>query len=183
MYPISAEDEAKADVPSKEFDIKTPTELASRIKSAKPGDVLVLPAGTLKDWTVDVRTSGTKDAPITIKGQGRDKTILTGKSAIRINGSSYVHLKDFTFSDNAGTAVDFRSTRHCSVIHASFTRIKAQAIIKIEGNGRNNQIASCHFSKNPSKNIVISIDGPKAPVETVIRDNLFEDVPPLGGND
>jgi parallel beta-helix repeat protein len=179
---VLSEDEARADVPSREFEIKTPTELASRIKSAKPGDVLVLPAGTLKDWTVDVRTSGTKDAPITIKGQGRDKTILTGKSAIRINGSSYVHLKDFTFSDNAGTAVDFRSTRHCSVRQVRFTKIKARSIINISGNGRNNQIASCHFSKNPSKNIVISIGGPKAPVETVIRDNLFEDVPPLGGN-
>jgi parallel beta-helix repeat protein len=177
-----AEDKKKATVPANEHEIKDLAELSSRIKSAKPGDVLVLPAGTLKNWTVDIRTSGTKDAPITIKGRGRDKTIFTGKSAIRLNGVSYVHLKDFAFSDNTGSAVAFHSTRHCSVSNASFTKIKAGAIVGVAGDGKKNQISSCHFFKNPSKNVVISIGGPRAPVETIIRDNLFEDVPPIGGN-
>ncbi|MDE0839954.1 MAG: right-handed parallel beta-helix repeat-containing protein, partial [Kiritimatiellae bacterium] len=172
----------KATVPANEHEIKDLTELSSRIKIAKPGDVLLLPNGTLKDWTVDIGSSGTKDAPITIKGRGRDKTIFTGKSAMRLNGSSYVHLKDFSFADNSGTAVAFNSTRHCSVRHASFTKIKAQAIINIAGDGKKNQISSCHFSKNPSKNIVIYIGNHKAPVGTIIRDNLFEDVPSIGGN-
>ena len=90
-----------------------------------------------------------------------------------------MHRKDFSFADNSGTAVALSSVRHCSVSHVSFTGIKAGAIVSVKGDGKQNQISSCHFSKNPSKNIVISISGPKAPVETIICDNLFEDVPPL----
>jgi parallel beta-helix repeat protein len=178
---VLAEDNGKADMQSREYRITDLAELTSRIKIAKPGDVLVLPAGTLKDWTVDITSSGTKDAPITIRGQGCDKSVFTGKSAIRLNGVSYVHLKDFGVSDTTGSAVVFNSTRYCSLSHASFTEVKYAPVIKLAGNGQSNQIASCHFFNNPVKNIQISIGG-TAPVKTIIRNNLFEDVPPIGGN-
>jgi len=63
-----AEDKNKVTVPANEHEIRDLADLSSRIKSAKPGDVLLLPNGTLKDWTVNIGPSGTKDAPITIKG-------------------------------------------------------------------------------------------------------------------
>jgi poly(beta-D-mannuronate) lyase len=177
------EDKGKATAPAKEHEIKTPAELASHIKQAKPGDVLVLPAGTLRDWMVEISTSGTKDALITIKGRGPDKTIFTGNSAIQIKGASYIHLKDFGFSDKKGTAVSFQSARDCLLTNASFTTIQeASSIIDVSGNSQRNQIASCHFFKNPSMNIRIVIGSQKSPRKTIIRDNLFEDVPPIGEN-
>lgn len=179
---LLAQDTVNAKVLSKEYKIKTATELTRRLKGAEPGDIMVLPAGKLKDWMVDVNISGTKEAPIIIKGQGKDETIFTGMSAIKIKESSYVTLEDFSFSNIEGTAVAFSSTNHCSVNNATFTKITAKTIIKIEGNGQNNEITSCHFFNNPSKNIEIAIGKKSKPVGTIIRNNLFEDVPPIGGN-
>ncbi|WP_161625591.1 polysaccharide lyase 6 family protein [Cyclobacterium qasimii] len=179
---LLAQDTVNAEVLSKIYEIKTAAELATRLKSADPGDIMVLPAGNLEDWTIDVKTSGTKEAPIIIKGQGKAETIFTGMSSIQIKESSYINLENFSFSNNSGTAIAFSSTNHCSVNNASFTKITAKRIIKIEGNGKNNEITSCHFFKNPSKNIEIIIGNKSEPVETIIRDNLFEDVPPIGGN-
>jgi parallel beta-helix repeat protein len=176
--------EKKADmpgVPAKEYQVKSLADLKSRLKNAKPGDTLVLPAETLKDWAVSISASGTETSPIVIRGEGGDKTVFTGKSGIRINGSSYVHLKDIAFSGTKGTAIAFNRTRHCSVSNTRFTSIKADSIVAFTGAGKANRIEACHFSKNPSKNIKISISK-TGPVDTIIRNNRFEDVPPIGGN-
>jgi parallel beta-helix repeat protein len=56
--------------------------LQSVINSAKPGDVITLRGGTYRQPMIDVRSSGAKDAPITIQGAPGEKVVLKGSRVV-----------------------------------------------------------------------------------------------------
>lgn len=64
--------------------------LKMALTTARPGDILVLPEGELRDVEIVFVGKGTKAAPITLKAATPGKTMLTGKSTLRIGGEHLV---------------------------------------------------------------------------------------------
>lgn len=84
------------------------TELQKRLIEAKPGDKIILPAGTF-DFKRSISLNDTPD--ITIKGAGKGKTILSfkgqieGAEGVLIKNVKGITLEGFTIADSKGDAI------------------------------------------------------------------------------
>lgn len=62
-------------------------ELKAAIKSAAPGDTIILTNGIWKDIQIDLQCSGTKEAPIVITAETAGKVFIEGESYIKFGGN------------------------------------------------------------------------------------------------
>ena len=69
---------------------RDPKELSKSLKSAKPGDVIVMQDGEWKDMKIEFSVDGTLDQPITLRAQTPGKVRLTGASRLRVAGSHLI---------------------------------------------------------------------------------------------
>ena len=94
------------------------------LKSAKPGDTLVLAKGDWKDAALEITKGGTAGKPLVIRAEIPGETILTGTSSLRIK-EPYVVVDGLYFTRGALAA------EHSSVIHflSHHATVKNTAIV------------------------------------------------------
>ncbi len=94
------------------------------LKSAEPGDTLVLAKGDWKDAALEITKGGTAERPLVIRAEIPGETILTGASSLRIK-APYVVVDGLYFTRGALAA------EHSSVIHflSHHATVKNTAIV------------------------------------------------------
>ena len=88
-----------------------------KLSAAKPGDVVVLPAGTIAGSVV-------VPAGVSLKGAGVDKTIIDAKgqvNGILVEGGSNARISDLTIKNAMGTGVVLNATRSTTVARVRAT--------------------------------------------------------------
>jgi len=75
---------------AKNYLVKNQGEFDKAVSKVKPGDVIVLKSGKWKDANLKFKASGKPGKPITVMAQDAGKTILTGKSMIKMGGEHLV---------------------------------------------------------------------------------------------
>jgi poly(beta-D-mannuronate) lyase len=119
-------------VAAKDFPIADVAALKSAMRSAQPGDSLVLRAGEWRDAKLVFKAQGTKNNPITLKAAEPGKTILTGRSSLRIGGKHLV-IEGLLFQDPdpaVSDLIDFRIdsddlAEHCRMTNCAVTNARS----------------------------------------------------------
>lgn len=165
------------------------------IKSAVPGDALVLAEGEWKDAALKFVAEGTAAAPITIKAATPGKTIFTGDSQISIGGR-HVHIEGLYFRDpsqKSGEVIELRKdsktlafncvVRDCAVISKVPVDLgkKTARFVSLYGTGH--IVERCHFEgKTTGGTLMVVWFTPGGEGRHIIRDNYFGPRPELGKN-
>ena len=90
--------------------VKTNQELYEAIKSAEPGDEIVLSNGVWKDVEIKFIGKGTKDKPITLKSETAGKVSIEGESYIKFGGE-YLVVEGLHFKNGfspSSAVIDFK---------------------------------------------------------------------------
>lgn len=103
-------------------------ELDAALKKAAPGDTFLLAEGEWRDAVIRCKARGTPDAPVTLRAAVPGKTLLTGKSALRLGGE-HVVVEGLWFQNPdpaVGDTIEFRLdsknlARHCRVTQCAIT--------------------------------------------------------------
>jgi len=179
---------------AKEFVIGTVEELNEIQGKAHPGDVITIKDGIYSGWKAEVKVSGTAAAPIMIRAQHAGKVVFTGDVTdvvFEVKGS-FILLKDLSFKDcvlskangKTGLLINLNSTESSRITACVFDNnsVKQQfmALVRISGNGKNNIVDRCSFSKNKdNQDLQVSVSKESCPQNTIIRNNLFRDKEPV----
>ena len=132
------------------------------LPAAQPGDTLILPEGEFKDVALLLTGTGTKDAPITLKAATPGKTILTGKSTLRISGEHLV-IEGLLFNEPDPTVSDlihFRKDSKTLASHCRLTNCGIASTLVEDGKqecrwlglyGQGNRVDHCSFTGKTGK--------------------------------
>jgi hypothetical protein len=94
------------------FNISTNREFTERVRSAKPGDLILIEPGVYRGGFSFQGISGTAEEPILIRGSdpANPPVIRGGTNGIRLTGCKNVSLEDLVFEDCAvhGVQIDYR---------------------------------------------------------------------------
>ena len=195
--PIAGADAAPAAEPSRpQTLISTAAELTNAIKSAQPGDELVLRDGEWADTEIVFEAYGTPDAPITLRAQTPGKVILSGQSSLRIGGEHLI-VSSLVFKDGYSPRDAVISFRRDSKTLANNVRVtdtviqnfsqpeRAQRDIWVTMFGKNNVIERNHLSgkTNAGPTMAVRLNGEESQQNGhIIRNNYFGPRPVLGSN-
>src|SRR5262245_61975858 len=69
-----------------EIRVSSAADIERASNETKAGDVLVLKDGTWRDQIIAIHAKGRADKPITLRAETAGKVVLTGKSALVIDG-------------------------------------------------------------------------------------------------
>jgi len=163
-------------------------ELKSKLKTAKPGDVFIIPAGIYENLEIEINKSGTKKNPIILKGEGNKKTVFSGncnhKSFFLIKGD-HIILQDILFENIVfdKTIIVLDSTSYSRVTDCVFRNnisVKKDCeVIKIQGPGQHNRVDHCEFSDIKDAQLVVVKINEDFPQYTRIDNNIFKQISPV----
>ncbi|WP_075341354.1 chondroitinase-B domain-containing protein [Tenacibaculum agarivorans] len=137
--------------------VETKEALVKAIKSAKPGDVIVMANGEWKNLELKFYGLGTKEAPITLRAETDGEVIITGKSFLKLGGE-YLKVEGLYFTDGYTTdkAVirykidNNKIAKHCIVTNCVIKNFTQPNRDKkdhwIEFWGQHNQLDHCYIS-------------------------------------
>lgn len=132
------------------------------LPAASPGDNLILPEGEFRDVELTFSGLGRADAPITLKAARPGRTILTGKSTLRLSGDHLV-VEGLHFQEPDPTVSDLIMFRKDAKTLASRCRLTGCAVtssLKEDGKkesrwlglyGEGNRVDHCTFSGKTGK--------------------------------
>ncbi len=132
------------------------------LPAASPGDNLILPEGEFRDVELTFSGLGRADAPITLKAARPGRTILTGKSTLRLSGEHLV-VEGLHFQEPDPTVSDLIMFRKDAKTLASRCRMTSCAVtssLKEDGRkesrwlglyGEGNRVDHCTFSGKTGK--------------------------------
>lgn len=154
-----------------------------------PGDLVIIENGHYNNWSIDIKSKGTKEKPIIIKAKNSGKVVFSGPTEniiFRISGD-YIQLQGLTFSacsllktdGKSGTLIELKGSNNCLIYNCNFSNnvVKAQftPLVIISGNGQNNVVDSCRFNSNvDNQDIQIKITKETFPTYTTIKRNVFQ---------
>lgn len=148
------------------------SELDNAIKSAKPGDEIVMANGVWNNVQIKFSASGTMDKPIVLKAENPGKVFIEGLSDLKLGGNflivdglyfrnGYTPSKSvITFKIN-----DKNIANNCKVINTvinEFTQLdREKADHWVEFWGRNNQLDHCYLAgkSNVGPTIRVFLEG------------------------
>lgn len=121
LLPFLAAPAVAIDIPVAEV-----AALEKALTSARPGDNLILGEGEWRDAKLVFTGQGTKAAPITLKAAKPGKTVLTGKSTLRLGGANLV-VEGLLFKDpdpGVRSLIEFRQgsgklAQHCRITNCA----------------------------------------------------------------
>ncbi len=175
--------------PSKSHYVTTYKEFDEAAKHALPGEEIVLANGNWTDLTLKVKSSGTADNMIYIRGEEPDKVFIDGATQIRLGGD-YIYLYNLTFSGcvatspkHKGAIVLFRTdsdneANHCVISDCYFDSCvpddKSFDDVWINLYGQYNTVQRCYMGGKDNKGLYIVVwhKNDKADFHT-IRQNYF----------
>ena len=152
VVPVVAKDIPIADVAA----------LKAALDSAHPGDNLVLREGEWRDAKIIVKGRGSKAKPITLKAASPGKTILTGKSTLRLSGEHLV-VEGLLFQDpdpSVSDLIDFRVdsdelAQHCRMTNCAVISTQTAGTPQesrwVGLYGANHRVDHCHFQGKSGK--------------------------------
>jgi poly(beta-D-mannuronate) lyase len=164
------------------------------VHAAQPGDVIVLREGEWADVVLRFKGVGTADRPIMLRGALPGKTVITGRSQLKIGGEHLVveglHVRNP--DPAAGDAVEFRvdsklMAKHCRLTNCAITQ-DARAGEGRESRwvgiyGEANRLDHCLVQGKTNKGATVVVwlgDGQSA--GHIIEDNYFGPREKLGKN-
>jgi poly(beta-D-mannuronate) lyase len=155
-------------VRAKNLPIDNVASLQAAMKSAEPGDNLVLREGEWHDAKIIFRGRGTASAPITLSAATPGKTVLTGKSSLRIHGE-YLAVEGLSFSDpdpSQSDLIQFRAdsdelARHCRMSNCAVTSSQPTDSSResrwVNLYGSDNQVSRCTFEGKSGKGATLVV--------------------------
>ena len=165
---------------AREFDVCTESDLNSAIKTASPGDEILMCSREWRDLDLLFEGQGSASAPITLRSRIPGEAIITGRSQIRMAGS-YLVLSGLRFQDGfpVNSAVWFRKSssapcNNCRLTESSFIDFTPAANMPefneyqfyVRLHGKNNRVDHNYFTGKHGMGQVIAIevtaDGPES---------------------
>lgn len=180
---------------SKDIQVTDAKSVQQAVENAQPGDVVILKSGEWRDVALSLYGAGNAEKPIQIRAEQPGKTVLTGKSRVRIAGE-YLVLSGLMLHNIANDVVDpleFRGSekrraKHCRVTQCAFVEDEDvpkgdQANRWIGIYGEDNQIDHCDISgkKNVGTTLVVWLSDIDLGKHKILS-NHFDSRPPLGEN-
>ncbi|HPA16124.1 MAG TPA: polysaccharide lyase 6 family protein [Verrucomicrobiae bacterium] len=178
-----------------EIPVATPADIARACDRAKPGDALVMAEGVWRDADIVFRGRAEAGMPITLRAQTPGKTILSGRSRLRIAGEHLV-VSGLLFRDGwpNDSAIEFRAD---SKAMASNCRLTGCAIADyspptddaaakgskwVSLYGLSNRVDHCYFTGKKDLGTTLVVWVGDLPNGHRIDHNHFGPRPPLGRN-
>jgi poly(beta-D-mannuronate) lyase len=146
----------------------------------QPGDVIVMADGTWNDQAIVFGGRGTDERPITLRAETPGKVILTGRSALAIDGEHLV-VSGLSLKEGTATADGVKlAGRHCRLTDTAVVR--GQYKFQVHMFGAENRLDHCYLAgkANDSPTLQIEVEG--KPNHHRIDHNHFGPRPPLGRN-
>ena len=179
----------------KDLPVADQAELDAAIQAAEPGDSIVLREGTWVDLKIRFVGKGSSTSPITLRSAVPGKTILTGKSQIRISGE-YLTVDGLWIKDpdpSVGDTVEFRAdskslARHCRLTNSAVTMSSGSAASVVDSRwvnlyGSDNRVDHCFIEgKNNGGTTLVVWLGNGQEGRHRIDGNYFGAREPLGRN-
>lgn len=101
---------------AKDVVVETQAQYNEAVKSAKPGDKIILADGEWKNFEIIFTGKGTEKAPITLTAQTKGKVKITGRSNLAIAGE-YLVVSGLIFTDGytpSDSVISFRTAKPSS---------------------------------------------------------------------
>lgn len=147
-----------ASLSAREIPVLEPSAVAAVAKSARPGDTLVLASGEWADAAIIFEAHGTPEARITLRAAEPGKSVLTGRSMLRLAGD-YLVVDGLHFRDPAAMKEDIIEFRRSTKALAHHSRLTNCAITSRNEKtvdpksdhrwvgiyGADNEVDHCHF--------------------------------------
>lgn len=149
--------------------VENVTELQKAIENAKPGHEIILKNGTWENVQIELKCSGTKEAPIVIKAETAGEVFIEGESYINIGGDYLI--VDGLFFKNGYTPINaviqFRTSRedvannskviNCVIKDFNQTH-RDRPDHWIEFWGRYNTLENCYIAGKSNQGPTIRVD-------------------------
>ncbi|MCX7015451.1 MAG: polysaccharide lyase 6 family protein [Candidatus Sumerlaeota bacterium] len=149
-----------------EATVASAEEVAKAMKSAQPGDTLVMKDGEWKDQTVVFEGKGAEGKPIALRAQTPGKVILCGQSNLRINGS-YLVVQGLRFTNGGlseGSVIQVGSEEigdHCRVTDCAIVDYNPPSIDErshwVSLYGNDNRVDHCRFSGKTNSGVTLVV--------------------------
>jgi len=140
---------------------------ANANKQVLAGDTILLKSGFWDNCTLEITATGTVEKPIVIKAEISGKTIISGRSILRIGGE-YVIVEGLLFTNGyakEGSAWEFRVGKtvanHCRITNCmikSFNNlIRKEERYWVSFYGQHNRIDHCNFIDKTNLGVLIAV--------------------------
>lgn len=179
---------------SAEVAIGSADELADAMKSAKPGDVLVMSVDAdWRDQQLEFAGRGTEATPITLRAERPGEVILTGTAMLRISGEWLV-VDGLRFEtdqpDNSSHIVQFRGelgdASNCRLTNTALIRCNpddpATRYFWVSLYGQDNRVDHCRLEGMNHSGVTLCVWLDGRPARHRIDHNHFVDRAPGDGN-
>jgi poly(beta-D-mannuronate) lyase len=171
--------------------VATPAEFDAAVRTARPGDAIVLKDGTWTDAALALKASGDADHPITLRAQTPGRVIVTGRSRLEVAGNHLVvdglHF-DRVSLDFRNLLLVTRDSTHCRITNCAFTDCnpspdaKKISTLYVELQGADHRVDHCYFSGKRTIGQTLVVTVSDRPNRDRIDHNHFGPRPPLGEN-
>lgn len=183
---------SNATAQNKRIRVTNARDISLAMKSAKPGDTLMMSPGIWENQKIIFEGKGNERSPVVLIAEFPGKTLLSGNSSLSIAGS-YLEVNGLTFSNgniSKGSIITFRNGKevanHCrltrTVVHSYDAPADTIETHWISLYGTGNRVDHCRISgkKNEGTTLVVWLNG--KPNHDRIDHNHFGPRPPLGRN-
>ena len=165
--------------------VQTPEALQEAVAKAQPGDEIAIAAGTHDGWRAALSGKGAEGKPIVIRPEKPGETILTGATGFALKGS-HIEIRNLLFRDcrmDKSDIVALNDATHCRITDCRFEKTRGKNIvISFRGHSNDNRVDHCTLVHTVGRPLTIFVSDRHLPQRNRIDHNLFEDVPPKGGN-
>ena len=170
-------------------------EFNEAVKSAQPGDVIVMSNGIWTDAEMDFKANGLVDKPIILKAETPGKVFIEGQSFLKIAGH-FLEVHDLYFRNGytpINSVIQFKSDKEnaaydCKVVNCvieNFTQLDRKTKDHwVEFWGQRNELLSCYIAgkSNNGPTVRGQLNGNQhANGHHLIADNYFGPRPRRGG--
>lgn len=176
-------------VEAKTYNVDSPNEFSDVLNKVEAGDSILIAQGNYEDWSITVDAQGSEKKPITISPEVPGKVSFSGTSHFDITGH-FIHLNGLQFENfqmNDHSTITFDRAKHCQVTHSSFKHAEGnRPVVRFMAGAQNNLVESCTFTNIAGRSVHVQVNEKikelGVPSNNTIRNNLFQDIPPLGEN-
>lgn len=146
-------------------------EVASVLKTAKPGDRIQVKDGTYADISLKWSEQGSDKSPVVIEAVNPGQVVITGKSSLQLAGE-YLVVKGFLFNEVAPVrkgVVDFQIggsyANHCRITDCVFNNCNVPKRDEIKSyivlSGRYNRVDHCSLlgKQNLGVTLLVNLNG------------------------
>lgn len=172
---------------ARQLRVATPAAALAASRELAAGDILALAPGDYRDLELELRNSGTAEAPITLRAENPGTVRLTGNSSLRLRGNHLI-LRDLLFTEGAlskGAIIDVLGD-HCRLTEIAIVRYNPASPttryhwVRLHGVGH--RVDHCRFEGMNHSGVTLQVVVDKGDNRHRIDHNHFLDRPRGSGN-